>query len=208
MDLLIVDDHPLIRSSLVSVLLMEKDVEQIYEAANVDEALKILRRNNIDISMIDIRLGNGDGFQIISISKSENIKSKFIVLTSSPEYKDFLKAVKLGVDGYLLKKAFAEDISYALHIVERGKKYFDPEIVEYKFKNTENRGFMELTKREKEVLVEVGKGFSNIEISKNLFISENTVKKHISSILCKLGLSHRTEAAIFINKLINLDDKF
>jgi len=207
MNLLIVDDHPLIRKSLFSVFSMESDIDNIFEAANIDDAIKHLNKNIIDISIIDLRLGSENGLEIIARSKSEKKESKFIVLTSSPEYGDFLKAVELGIDGYILKKAFVEDIIYALHIVERGNKYFDPELMQHNINHREHEYLYELTEREKDVLAELGEGKSNSDIAKKLFISENTVKKHISSILSKLGLSHRIEAAIYINKIADKESK-
>lgn len=199
MKLLIVDDHPLVRKGLLSTLSFEEDMEQIQEASSVEEAMNMLTKLNPDISMIDLKLGKENGLEIVTRARKKNIKTKFIVLTSSSRKEDFLKAQEAGVDGYLLKEAYTEDIIYALHVVARGKKFFDTDILQFKTNDSNQDSLGELTERERDVLVELGKGLSNTQIAKALYISENTVKKHISNILSKLGLSHRTEAALFIN---------
>ncbi|ERI92098.1 putative response regulator protein VraR [Clostridiales bacterium oral taxon 876 str. F0540] len=199
MKLLVVDDHPLVRKGLLSTLALEEGVEQIQEASNVEEAMIMLVKLNPDISMVDLRLGKEDGLEIVSRAKKKALKTKFIILTSSSRKEDFLKAQEAGVDGYLLKEAYTEDIIYALHVVSRGKKFFDAEMLQYKMSSSQKDTLYELTEREKDVLEELGKGLSNTQIAKKLYISENTVKKHISNILSKLGLNHRTEAALYIN---------
>lgn len=199
MKILVVDDHPLVRKGLVSTLSFENDIEQIKEASNVEEAVSLLSSFSPDISMVDLRLGKEDGLDVIARARRNKFKTKFIVLTSSSKKEDFLRAQEAGVEGYLLKEAFTEDIIYAIHLVERGKKFFDSDMMQSCSRDLPGNGLEELTEREKDVLVELGKGFSNTQIAQKLFISENTVKKHISSILSKLGMSHRTEAALFIN---------
>lgn len=199
MKVLIADDHPLVRKGLSSTLSFENDIEKIYEASNADEAINALVRYKPDISIIDLQLGKDNGLDIVAEGKKRNVQSKFIIFTSSSRKEDFQRAQAIDVDGYLLKEAFAEDITYAFRVVLRGKKFFDPEILQYKINSKENDDLEELTPREKDVLKELGKGLSNIQIGERLFISEHTVKKHVSNILSKLGLSHRTEAAIYIN---------
>jgi DNA-binding NarL/FixJ family response regulator len=199
MKILVVDDHPLVRKGLVSILAFESDIDQIKEAANVEEAVNLISSFSPDISMVDLRLGKEDGLDVIMRARKNKVNTKFIVLTSSSKKEDFLRAQEAGVDGYLLKEAFTEDIIYAIHVVERGKKFFDSDMMQGCSRELSRGGIDELTEREKDVLVELGKGMSNIQIAQKLYISENTVKKHISSILSKLGLNHRTEAALFIN---------
>lgn len=200
MKLLIVDDHPLVRKGLLSTLSLEEGVDQIQEASNIEEAMNLLAKFNPDISMIDLRLGREDGLEIVNRAKKKNIKTKFVILTSSSKKEDFINAQEVGVDGYILKEAYTEDIVYALHVISRGKKYFDPEMMQRSMRDSYNSSLNELTDREKDVLMELGKGLSNTQIAKELYISENTVKKHISNILSKLGLNCRTEAALYINQ--------
>jgi len=201
MKILLVDDHPMVRKGLASVLSFEENVEEIKEASNIEESMKVLSQYNADIMIVDLKLGREDGLQVVNLARKKNNKTKFIILTSSSRKDDFIRAQEAAVDGYILKEAFTEDIMYALHIVERGKKYFDPEMLQYAA--SEEDELKELTPREKDVLSELSRGLSNIQIAQSLYISENTVKKHISSIFSKLGLSHRLELAVYVNNTIN-----
>ncbi|TCQ07076.1 response regulator [Serpentinicella alkaliphila] len=204
-NILIVDDHPLVRKGLVSILSLEDDINEIKEAANIKEATNLLETYNPQITILDLNLGKEYGLDLISKAKSKT-DSKFIIITSSYKKEDFEKAQEIGVDGYILKDAFTEDIIYALSIVKRGKKFIDNEILQQSMKNNkrEKEKLDELTSREMEVLEELGKGQSNIEIAQTLYISPYTVKKHVSSILSKLNLHHRTEAALYINSSLKL----
>jgi DNA-binding NarL/FixJ family response regulator len=200
--ILVVDNHQLIRKGLVSILSFESDVEQIREASCIKEAMIELINFKPDIAMLEIKLGKENGLEFVSIARQSDIRTKFIIVTSSFQREDFFKCQQANVDGYILKEAFVEDILYAFHVVTRGQRYYDPEIVRSQAQNS-NSPINELSDRERDVLMELGKGLSNIQIAKTLYISENTVKKHISNILFKLGLCHRTEAAIFINNSLN-----
>jgi len=204
MKILIVDDHPLVRRGIASTLSFEKDIGEIFEASNIEEAMRLIRDKKPDLAIVDLYLGNKDGLQIVSDSKKEGLRTKFVILTSSIKKEDYIRAKEIGIDGYILKEAYAEDILYALNVVLRGKQFIDPEIIRYEISSAqENKYLAELTPRERDVLIELGKGLSNQEIAKNLFISEHTVKKHVSNILLKLELSHRTQAALLANNLSN-----
>jgi two-component system nitrate/nitrite response regulator NarL len=201
MKVLIIDDHPLVRKGLSSTLSFEEGIEKIQEASNVEEAVGILSRDKPDIAVVDLKLGKEDGLKIVEAAKKNKLKTRFIILTSSIKKEDYLRAEKCGVDGYILKEAYMEDIIYAFHVVERGKKFIDPEILQYEKSENEEGDLSQLTPREREILEEVGKGLSNMQIAEKMFISENTVKKHVSSILSKLELKDRTQAAIFVKDL-------
>lgn len=201
MKILLVDDHPMVRKGLMSILLLEDNVEEIKEASDAAEAMKILNVYNPDIMIVDLRLGKDDGLDVVRKAKEISNTTKYIILTSSSKKDDFIRAQEVGVDGYVLKEAFIEDIIYAFRVVVRGKKFLDPEMLQYAKSNDDE--FKDLTPREKDVLSELSKGFSNLQIAERLYISENTVKKHISSIFSKLGLCHRLEAAVFVNNTIN-----
>lgn len=199
MRLVIVDDHLLVRKGLVSILSNEQNIKEIKEAAEVEEALKIINEEKPDLAMIDLKLGREDGLQVVMKGREASPGTKFVILTSFISREDFLRAERIGIDGYILKEAFAEDILYAISIIRRGKKYYDPGVVDYKNKGESFSIFNELTDREKDVLRELGKGMSNEEIAKKLYISENTVKKHVSSILAKLNMEHRAQVVHIVN---------
>lgn len=199
MKILIVDDHPLVRRGISSALSFEEGIEKILEASNVAEAIRIIQTEKPTLAIVDLNLGNEDGLDIIRRSRNKGPDTKFVILTSSLKKEDYKRSEEVGVDGYILKEAFAEDILYAIHVVLRGKKFIDPEVIRYKTASNKDDYFSELTPREGDVLVELGKGLSNQEIAKELYISEHTVKKHVSNILSKLELSHRTQAALLVN---------
>ena len=203
MKILVVDDHPMVRKGLAASIAEENDVDEVKEASGVDDAMTALIRYRPEVMFLDLRLGNEDGLEIINRAKKQNISAKFIVLTSSSRKEDFQRAQEMGADGYILKEAFIEDILYAFRVVARGKKYYDPEIMHHTMKDTSDKRLDELTEREKDVLIELGKGLSNGQIAERLYISEHTVKKHISNVLAKLDLKHRTEAALLVNNIAN-----
>lgn len=198
MRIILIDDHPLVRKGLVSVLSLEKDIEVIGEAGNIKDALELLIDKQPDIALVDIRLGNEYGLDIVEKSNNRNIDCKFIVLTSSVEECDFKKAQEIGAQGYVLKEALPEELLYAVRLVSRGRKYYDPGIMEQMVKaSSYDCVIEELTPRERDVLVALGQGLCNKDIAKKLFITEYTVKKHVSQILAKLELADRTQAAIY-----------
>lgn len=204
MKILIVDDHPLVRKGILSTLSFQEDIQNVLEASNVDDALNLIEREIPDLAIVDLNLGSEDGLEIIRKCKDKGSNTKFMILTSSIKKDDYTRSEEAGVDGYILKEAFAEDILYAIHLVLRGKKFIDSEVIRYQSANSmEDSHLKDLTSRESDVLVELGKGLSNYEIAKELYISENTVKKHVSNILSKLDLSHRTQAALLVNKAAN-----
>lgn len=202
MKIVIIDDHALVRQGLISILSLEDNIDIVGEGKNVEEGLSIILKYKPDISLVDLRLKNENGLNIIKKAKDMNIKSKFVVLTSSANQRDFIEAEKCNVDGYILKESFPEELLYGINIINRGRKYYDPILLEYKMAKTKKEAFENLTSRENEVLLLLGKGMTNKEISTKLFITENTVKKHVGSILGKLDLHDRTQAALYANNEI------
>ncbi|NLX63266.1 MAG: response regulator transcription factor [Clostridiaceae bacterium] len=198
MKILLIDDHPLVRKGLASVLSLEKDIEIVGEAGNISDALKAIELYNPDLVLVDIRLGNEDGLDIIEKSRSKNATCKFIILTSSGSDDDFKRAEEAGALGYILKEALPEELLLAVRLVSKGRKYYDPGIMELLMKeSSKNDQDSNLTAREKEVLKALGEGLSNKDIAEKLYITEYTVKKHVSQILSKLELADRTQAALY-----------
>ena len=199
MKLLIVDDHFLVRRGLVSLFKEDKNIECILEACNINEGINSMIKDKPDIVLVDLKLGQEDGLELVSEGKKLNRNSKFIIITSFISQEDFLRAEQIGLDGYIIKDAFSEDIFYAISTVIRGRKYYDSSILKYKDSSTKDLMIELLTNREKDVLKELGKGYSNEKIAKQLYISENTVKKHISSIFIKLNINQRAQAVFLVN---------
>lgn len=209
MRILIVDDHDVVRKGIIAALSFEENFEEIYEASNISEGMKILRIHEPDIALVDISLGKQEsGLNIIKMAKEECINTKFVILTSSSRQDDYEYARELGVSGYILKDSPIEDIEEALESVARGKEFFDSALQNYSARGIYDQIKKRLTDREIEVLRALGTGLTNAQIAEKLFITENTVKKHISSILGKLELSHRTEAALYAASLWRREEEY
>ncbi|WP_066499088.1 response regulator [Abyssisolibacter fermentans] len=131
MRVLIVDDHPLIRKGFCSILSCDNSIDEIFEAANVHDAIQMIKVHNPEITMIDLKLGKENGLQIVNKTKNYKTFNRFIILTSSIKKEDFIMAIQSNVHGYILKNAYASDILYAIHVIQRGKKYYDPKIVKH-----------------------------------------------------------------------------
>jgi two-component system nitrate/nitrite response regulator NarL len=199
--IVIVDDHPLVRRGLAAVISMQPNVQFAGEATNGQEALLVIEETQPDLVLIDLKLADESGLDVIKAARTRGIASKFILLTSSASREDFLKAEEVLVDGYVLKEALPEELLFAIQLVHKGRKYYDPGLMEDKMRMTGSSPTDELTPKEKEVLIELGQGACNREIASRLFISEFTVKKHVSQILAKLQVADRTQAALYANAI-------
>ena len=203
MKVVIVDDHPLVRKGLTSILSLDGTMEVLGEATNSREALELFKTTKPDLALVDLRLGNESGLDLITDVKRQGITCKFVVLTSSSEENDFKRAKEIGVEGYILKEALPEELLHALNVIRKGRKYYDTAVLDMLMNSSnlieENGHIEQLTPKEKEILIELGKGHSNKEISKTLYITEFTVKKHVSQVFAKLGLADRTQAALYAN---------
>lgn len=199
MKLLIVDGHEIVRKGLVALLEKEEVITDIQEAGELEEALKLVTiQEPPDLVLIDVHLGDQNSLDLIEMCKDRQIDTKFVVLTASSRKGDFIRAKELGAAGYLLKDSNVEDIIYAIN---RGKKIYDSQImIEEPFSERSNL-LASLTERETEIFLEIGRGLTNTQIAEKLYITENTVKKHITGLLSKLGVKRRTEVALYATKI-------
>lgn len=199
--IMVLDDHPIAREGLEAIIKMYRPEEEIVQAGTVKEAITIMDMQKIDMVFVDINLGEGSEFDFLEWLEPEQSEVKVFMITSSSSESDFLHARALGVDAYLLKDAFIDDIVYSLKVIERGGKFYSSDLVDQMGQLSEDEKLLEtLTKRELEVLFFLNKGYSNAKIGEELFVSEGTVKKHISNILGKLGLENRMEAGLFSSR--------
>lgn len=210
MKILIVDDHPLVYSGLQSILLSEDYIDEVIHANDIKSGLEMMKKYNFALVLVDMKLKGENGIDFITEAKKKYPECKFVVLSSSSAAGDFDNAMRANVDGYILKDAFPDDILYAVKSVIRGRKYFDPVFLEKM--NTSRMSINSigngnlLSPREIEILGCLGKGMSNKDIAEMLFISENTVKKHVSRILSKLNFRDRTQAALYFSKTFEKRD--
>lgn len=189
--ILLVDDHPVVLDGLKAILNCIPDFEVVGTAKNGTEAFDYFKKLQPDITIIDLKMPDVDGVEVISRIRKEFPKAKFIVLTVYVGEEDIYRAFKAGAKAYLLKSASENEIMETIYSVYKGERKIPHHIIEILDKHPQ---LPELTSRELEVLYYLANGKSNKEISKCLNITIRTVKAHINSILAKLGASNRTEA--------------
>lgn len=203
--MLILDDHPVVREGLLTILHMQRPEEQFLQAGNVSEAISQMQRNPVDMVFVDVNLGQESGFDFLNWMQDHKLPARSFMITSSSRESDFLQAQELGVDAYVLKDSFIDDIVYGLNVVERGGRFYSTAVMERmsrseRKKDDQATALMQLTEREMEVLTLISSGCTNGTIASQLFISEGTVKKHVSGILDKLNLKNRAEAMLYVTK--------
>ena len=204
---LVLDDHPIARQGLESIIKLHKPEEETVQAGTVKEAIDLAREKSIDSVFVDLNLHNESGFDFLewiqnqNHDKNKNIKT-FVITSSSSEI-DFMKAKNMGIDAYILKDAFVDDIVYGLKVVDRGGKFYSSDLMA-NVGNTsdEEKKIDTLTRRELEVALLLREGYSNAKLANIWSISEGTVKKHISNIFSKLEIYTRTEVLVFVEKHI------
>jgi DNA-binding NarL/FixJ family response regulator len=189
--ILCVDDHPIVREGLTSIVAMQPDMEIVGAAESGADALKIFRETSPDITLIDLRLRDTTGFDLIRNILAVLPSARTIVLTSFEGDADIERALAAGAKGYVVKGMVREELLSAIRAVHAGKRHV-PSAVAAKL--VDHLGSEKLTQRELDVLKEIARGKRNKEIGAELSIAEDTVKMHVKSILMKLGVNDRTEA--------------
>jgi NarL family two-component system response regulator LiaR len=214
----IVDDHAIVRDGIRSLLATEPDIEVIGEAKNGREAVSKVPGYQPDVILMDLMMPEMDGVEAIGHILSNQPEARILVLTSFATDDKVFPAIKAGAMGYLLKDTDSDELVQAIHQVNRGESSLNPKIARKLLQElsvskpspstTRAPSVDPLTERELDVLKLVAKGKSNNEIGENLFISEGTVRTHVSNILSKLHLASRTQATLYALKegLASLDD--
>ena len=200
MKILFVDDHPLVHKGLEMVIGAEEDFDIVGLATNGNDAVQMMEEYMPDVALVDLRLPGEHGLDIVRKAREVNARCKFVVLTSFATEEEIRRALDENVDGYILKESLPEELISAIRMVGKGRKYYDPAVVQYAMDHTNNKSHKsqdDLTRREQEVLLSLAHGMSNKVIAEKLVISEHTVKKHIGQILEKLHLKDRTQAALY-----------
>jgi len=195
--ILITDDHGVVRQGLRMFLSLDPDLEVVGEASNGQEAIALARELQPDVVLMDLLMPVMDGIEATEAIRSEMPEVEVIALTSVLEDTSVSGAVKAGAIGYLLKDTDAEELKRAIEAAAEGRVHLAPEAAARLMREVrapESPG--ELTERETEVLRLVARGQANKQIASSLFVSEKTVKAHVSSILMKLGVQSRTQAAL------------
>jgi DNA-binding NarL/FixJ family response regulator len=188
---LCVDDHPLVRKGIASILANETDINLVGEADNGRDAVRLFRELRPDVVLMDLRMRDLDGIETTRAIHVEFPDARIVALTSYDGDQDIYRALEAGVRGYLLKETAYADVVHAIRTVHAGKRLMPPEVAERLSEYFPN---IALTLRETEVLELVAKGLSNKEIADRIGTASGTVKMHVQNILDKLGAADRTHA--------------
>ena len=203
--IMITDDHSMIREGLKNLLELEGDIEVIAEAEDGEDCLNKLLTVKPDVLLLDINMPKLNGLEVLKKLKERKSKVKVLVLTVHNETEYLMKAVEIGINGYVLKDSESSELKKAIYAIYDGENYIQPSLIpslnsKMIEKNEDKIKIDSLTKRELQVLKELAVGKFNRDIAKEMEISERTVKNHISSIFKKLDVTDRTQAAVFAIK--------
>ena len=208
---MLTDDHVLMREGIRQLLEFDGTIEVIEEASDGEECLVKLEKSKPQVLLLDINMPKMNGIEVLKEIKRRNIDIKVLILTVHNEIEYLLKAVNIGVNGYIFKESESSELKRAIDVIVNGESYIQPELTpelnkRLVFRDLDKDKIDQLTRREVEVLIQVANGMINKEIAHLLSISERTVKNHISNIFKKIDVSDRTQAAVFAikNDLIKL----
>jgi two-component system response regulator DevR len=208
--LLVVDDHEVVRQGLVALLGRRPGFQVVGEAGTVAEAIEGARRFQPDLVIMDVRLPDGSGIEACREIRADLPETRVVMLTSYPDEDAVLSAIVAGASGYLLKQVRARDLVAALESVARGESLLDPAVtgrvldrVRRIATSTEPDELAQLTPQEQKILLLVAEGKTNKEIASEVFLSDKTVKNYVSSILAKLNLERRAQAAAYMARVRN-----
>jgi DNA-binding NarL/FixJ family response regulator len=214
MRILVVDDHEVVRQGLVALLGRRDEFQVVAEAGTASEALAAARRFVPDLVVMDVRLPDGSGIEACREIRSEFPETRVVMLTSYPDEEAVLSAIIAGASGYLLKQVRGRDLVSALESVGRGDSLLDPAVTERVLERVrrvaaggERDELSDLTAQERKILLLVADGKTNKEIAADVFLSDKTVKNYVSSILAKLNLQRRAQAAAFVARHHFSDDQ-
>ncbi len=187
---LVADDHPVVRQGICTMLELEDDIEVVARAADGEEAVALARQEHPDITLLDVQMPVLDGIEALRRIRADDPEARVIVLTTYRNEDYIFPSLRAGARAYLLKDASREELATAIRAVAAGESLLDPEMVSAA---REDGG---LTARECEVLRLIADGHNNAQIAVTLFVSENTVKTHVSNIFTKLGCRDRAAAVL------------
>ena len=208
LSLLIVDDHEVVRQGLVALLGRRPEFHVVGEAGTVADAVAAAHRFQPDLVIMDVRLPDGSGIEACREIRAELPNTRVVILTSYPDEDAVLSAIVAGASGYLLKQVRARDLVAALEAVGRGESLLDPAVTGRVLERVRRIAtsdqpdeLAQLTSQEQKILLLVAEGKTNKEIAGDVFLSDKTVKNYVSSILAKLNLERRAQAAAYMAKV-------
>jgi DNA-binding NarL/FixJ family response regulator len=209
---MIADDHLMVREGIKQLLELDGDIIVNAEAKDGKQCIELLDEKKTDVLLLDINMPNMNGLQVLQHIRETKKNVKVLILTIHNEVEYLVKAVEIGVDGYVLKDSESAILKKAIYTIYHGETYIQPELTPLLKEKMEEKNLISnnvddsLTKREIEVLKLLAEGLFNKEIAYTLAISEKTVKNHVSNIFKKINVSDRTQAAVYAikNNLVDL----
>lgn len=205
MKILIVDDHALVRRGMGHVVRECFTEAEVVEAGNAVEAIEVMASDNVDVALVDVRMPDSDGLELLHQMKERWPDTPVIMLTSFDHAQYVRRALAEGAAGYMLKDATPQDLEQAIKVaISGGGNVLSPRVIQNLFESIDgpgrgengNRPIASITKRETDILALLVEGMSNRDISRGLFLSEKTVKAHLAAVFRKLGVTNRTQAAM------------
>ncbi len=194
--IVLADDHPLTRKGVAACIAEEEGMQLVGEAADGDSAWNLIQQFQPDIALLDIRMPGQDGIELARRIKDSCIPTKAIMLTSFDAQQYVLAALAAGAKGFIVKSSVAVELTQCIERVMNGGVYLDSNIDATLGHDTSEETAQELSPREREVLLNVSKGFAVKEVAERLHITERTVHAHLTSVYSKLGVRNKTEALI------------
>ncbi|MCI5870717.1 response regulator [Streptococcus sp.] len=190
MKLLVAEDQSMLRDALCQLLLMEDDVDAVFQAGNGQEAISLLEKEEVDVAILDIEMPKMTGLEVLEWIR-EHKEMKVVIVTTFKRTGYFTRALKAQVDAYVLKDRSTTELMTTIHKVLSGQKDYSPELVdEMAFSSNP------LSQRERDVLQGIARGLSNQDIAKELFLSNGTVRNYVTSLMTKLDAHNRTDALL------------
>lgn len=205
-NVMIVDDHSMVREGIKQILELDGDIKVNAEASNGKECISKLKERNVDVLLLDINMPEKNGLQVLQYLREKKSRIKILILTIHNEVEYLIRAVEIGIEGYVLKDSDSSVLKKAIVDINDGDTFIQPELTPILKRRLDDRSlnsrkFEEaLTRREIEVLKLLAEGLFNKEIAYTLSISEKTVKNHVSNIFKKINVSDRTQAAVYAIK--------
>lgn len=200
--LFVLDDHELIRRGVRELMEEEDDIEVVGEASTAEDALKRVRATRPDVAVIDLRLPDGDGIAVCREIRSLLPETRCIVFTSYRDEDSVMEAILAGASAFVLKATSGDELLRAVRLAAEGRSLLDPDVTAELLQRLRRPDdpAPELTEQERKVLELIAEGLTNRQIAGRLHLAEQTVKNYVSSLLQKLGLEHRTQAALYASR--------
>ena len=203
----LLDDHEIVRRGLTDLLALETDMEVVGEAGTKEEALHRIPASRPTVAVLDVRLPDGSGVEVCREIRSATPEVRCLMLTSHADDEALFDAIMAGASGYVLKEIRGNDLVNAIRQVAQGKSLLDPQATQSVLErlrrgSAEDERLAGLSDQEKRILELIGEGLTNRQIGEEMHLAEKTVKNYVSSLLAKLGMERRTQAAAFSARIV------